>query len=1040
MSVFKEDVMNKVIKKLFAAFAAIAVALPAAVMPQVRAMSNPYSTPSWNPGSTPHPRVMLTSADIPRIQENLDDYMQSGPAAYYFRYVLNNSSLRTGSVSLSSSVSSSTGTNSNYRIEGEIEIFALFYALYANDPTYGEEAETCAEVAITRMQEYLNAFKYNKSYGLAYRSIGCVVLHASEVFDWCYNYSGFTQAKKDTMISSIETLAKKLDVWNSSANSPTNEGAITSHGSENQILRDLLAFGIATAGHTTASGNSRNDIYNAVMGRIQAEYIEPRNDIYRSSTIHQGSEYGWYRFYYDLYAEKLYETAATQSSRPPKTLFDTDLMKEVCYGMIYSRRADGRYFTEGDNKHSDYYYYNNFNRQTPKLAGDLFGDEYFKGEYRRTTGSEGTAWNMSSNVFGYNQSFCDDRSFNAVLWLIMNDPSVPFTTDRRGLPKSRYFGSPIGKIYATTNRVYQQARDDVFNIDSVSCEMKIGERYSSNHDHLDAGTFQLFYNGLLTGDYGAEGDYGSDFDINYYKRTVAHNAITINDNNVGFTFGTGGMLYNDGGQIGGPELNIISRWQNNAPYKRASVVNHAIAEDNSYSYIKGDITPAYGSKAAEVARSMAFLPVSTSRAVMVVYDKVKSSGDYAKRFLLHLASEPDVTNNKIVSDNTNTTEYTNGSVTYSGRLTVNTLLPADAAISKRTAGYVSASGKTFSPDKPDSKYEPEWGYVEIAPKSTTDNTAYFLNVLTVSEAGVEMTDAELINTQSDIFVGAKTGLDQVVMFANTGVGSLPATKTGGSFTIDSGKDLTLFVFGLAEGEWAVKRNGVIIAAESVTAEGGALSVEGIDAGTYTIARDSSAQPVVASYESGNVFDGVWQDSSGNGLDITFTPGDDMGSTMDGGLFVEGSNGGLKMPEELTDTVNGDKFSLEFEVSELNITNNNRCASLFGNVREGFSVYKIIGADRIYIKLPGSNTILTRPHMSVDEVIGHHNVITVDKSDEQRLKWYIDGECVTSYPFTLNDPIPALTLMPEPGNSAVYKMIRIYDVALTDANAKQISSE
>ena len=1033
--------MNKVIVKLLTAFVTISVAIPAAAVPQVKAMSNPYSTPSWNPGSTPHPRVMLTSADIPRIQENLDDYTQNGQAAYYFRYVLNNSSLRTDGVSLSSSVNSSTGTNSNFRLEGEIEIFALFYALYADDPTYGAEAETCAEVAVTRMQEYLNAFKYNKSYGLAYRSIGCAVLHASEVFDWCYNYSGFSQTEKDTMISSIEALAKQLDVWNSSANSPTNEGAITGHGSENQILRDMLAFGIATAGHTTANGNSRNDIYNAVMGRIQAEYIEPRNDIYRSDTIHQGSEYGWFRFYYDLYAEKLYETAASQSSKPPKTLFDTELMKDVCYGMIYSRRADGRFFVEGDNKHTDYYYYNNFNRQTPKLAGDLFGDEYFKGEYRRTTGSEGTAWIMSSNVFGYNQAFCDDRSFNAVLWLIMNDPSVPFKTDRRELPKSRYFGSPIGKIYATTNRIYQQARDDVFNIDSVSCEMKIGERYSSNHDHLDAGTFQLFYNGLLTGDYGAEGDYGSDYDINYYKRSVAHNAILINDNNVGFSFGTGGMLYNDGGQVGGPELNIISRWQNRVPYNRASVINHAIAEDDSYSYIKGDITPAYGSKAAEVARSMAFLPVSTSRAVMVVYDKVKSSGDYPKRFLLHLASEPTVTNNnKIVSDNTNTTEYINGSVTYSGRLTVNTLLPSNADIFKRTAGYVGASGKTFSPDKPDSKYEPEWGYVEIAPKSVSDNTAYFLNVLTVSEAGVDITDAELINTQSDIFVGTRTDLDQVVMFANTGVSSLPATRSGGSFTIESGKNMSLFVFGLAEGDWSVKRNGVVIATESVTAEGGALSVKGIDAGTYTVARDTSQQPLAASYESGNAQSGMWQDSSGNGLDLTFTPDNSIRSTPQGALFVEGSNGGMNMPKELTDTINGDQFTLEFEVSELSITNDRRCASLFGNVREGFSVYRIIGEDSIYIKLPGSDTILTRPHMPADEVIGHHNVITVDKSGAKMLKWYIDGKCAARYSFPYNEPIPSLTLMPEPGNSAVYKMIRIYDAALAEADAIRISGE
>ena len=65
-------------------------------------------------------------------------------------------------------------------------------------------------------------------------------------------------------------------------------------------------------------------------------------------------------------------------------------------------------------------------------------------------------------------------------------------------------------------------------------EMKIGERYSGNHDHLDAGTFQLYFRGLMTGEYGAQDSYNSEFDQNYYKRTVAHNALTIYDSSESF--------------------------------------------------------------------------------------------------------------------------------------------------------------------------------------------------------------------------------------------------------------------------------------------------------------------------------------------------------------------------------------------------------------------------------------------------------------------------------------------------------------------------
>ena len=1036
----------------------LSMAVLAAILPsQVLAMSNPYSTPSWNPGSTPHPRVMFTTSDIPTIKANLSA-SQNAQAYYYFLYTINNSSLISSSVSLSSSINSDFGTNADFTMEGEIEMFALFYALYANDENseYRTLAESCANIAITRMQEYLNQYRYSTSNGMCYRNLGCTIFHASEVFDWCYNYTGFTQSKKDTMISSIETLAKKLDIWNSSANAPSSEGSITGHGSENQLLRDLLAFGIATAGHTTSGGSNRKDIYNAVMGRIQAEYIEPRNDIYRSHTIHQGSEYGWYRFYFDLYAEKLYETAASQSKTPPKTLFDTDLMKEVLYGMIYSRRADGRFFVEGDNKHTDYYYYNNFNRQTPKFAGDLFGNEYFKGEYRRTTGSEGTADDLSSNVFKANSSFKDNRSFNAVQWLIMNDPSVPFTTDRKSLPKSRYFGSPIGKIYATTNWTYSSAKNTTFTSDSVSCEMKIGERYSANHDHLDAGTFQLFYRGLLTGEYGAEGEYGSSYDGNYYKRTVAHNAITINNSNVGFSYdvGTFTTLYNDGGQLGGAETSNVSTWKNNAPYKRATVVNHAIADDNSYSYIKGDITAAYGSKASEVARSMVFLPYSTSRAVMVVYDKVKASGSYAMRFLLHTATEPTITNNcKLVSDNTNTTAYTNGSVTYSGRLTMNTLLPTSATYTKRTAGYVAPSGKTYTVEKTDSKYEPEWGYVEIADNTVSSNTAYFLNVLTVSESGTSVTDATLIGSKTDTFVGAKTGYSQVVMFANKGVDSLPNTQQG-TFTVDSGEDLDFFIFGLGEGGWTVLKDGVSIGTFAVTKEEGALSFTN-DAGVYTVKPYEHSDlntNVVAWYDSrksDTVGGSTWEDISGNvDWDIPILAGHTSWNGSGDSCVLRISGNGTNvtsLPDEIVDTINSGQFTLEFAVKNISAAKD-ELLSIFGNPRQSFAVYKIGNANKVYLKTPGTKTFMTRPYWQLwanefasgkGGVNNRHCIITVDTTandGDGEMIWYLDGQEVTSSTYNAQNTASVINLATEAGTSIDYIQIKVIDRPITSGEA------
>lgn len=50
---------------------------------------------------------------------------------------------------------------------------------------------------------------------------------------------------------------------------PVKQGAVVTHGSEAQILRDLNAFAIAVY-------DERPDIYNVVVGRFMQEYVPAR--------------------------------------------------------------------------------------------------------------------------------------------------------------------------------------------------------------------------------------------------------------------------------------------------------------------------------------------------------------------------------------------------------------------------------------------------------------------------------------------------------------------------------------------------------------------------------------------------------------------------------------------------------------------------------------------------------------------------------------------------------------------------------------------
>lgn len=67
----------------------------------------------------------------------------------------------------------------------------------------------------------------------------------------------------------------------------------------------------------------------------------------------------------------------------------------------------------------------------------------------------------------------------------------------------------------------------------------------NNHQHLDNNSFTIFKNGPLFIDSGTYDWFGSEHFNNYYRRSIAHNLITIHDNNEIIT----DSYSNDGGQI-----------------------------------------------------------------------------------------------------------------------------------------------------------------------------------------------------------------------------------------------------------------------------------------------------------------------------------------------------------------------------------------------------------------------------------------------------------------------------------------------------------
>ncbi|MCL1817223.1 MAG: heparinase II/III family protein, partial [Clostridiales bacterium] len=555
-------------------------------------------------------------------------------------------------------------------------------------------------------------------------------------------------------------------------------GAITGHGSEAQILRDLLSFGVATY-------DEYPDIYNYVGGRLFAQYIEPRGFWYNSHTHHQGSAYGNYRFYWDMWAAFIIRAMSGVDIYNNEARF-------VPYEWIYTRRPDGQLFRAGD----DYIerQQNGFWQLSPAhfMAGNYYGDEYLKHEALRI--------NPNFASFGYTNS-----SLTPVYILLFNDPDLSIK-NYDSLPNSKYFPAPAGYMVARTGWTEGAASLDVL------ATMKITEQWASNHHHLEAGSFQLYYRGILASDSGCYDSYGTSHDYNYNKRSIAHNTLSIFDPDESFS-----NRANDGGQrlpANASEPGTMAIWMQNDNYRTGKVLGQEFGPDKhypEYTYIKGDITKAYSNKVSEVLRSMVFFPLNDPYhpAALIVMDKVTSSNaSFKKSFLLHMQQEPNIVGSK--------TTILNTIGSNNGKMVNETLLPKNALIEA-----IGGSGRQFMVNGVNYPYngeermsmEPGWGRVEISPQQSS-LTDYFLNVMTVSAANETAPDLASTLLEGESWVGAMVA-DHVAIFAlDTERIDQPIT-----FTIPGNGVYKVFIAGISEGTWVVSQTAEEITA---TAEGGAI--------------------------------------------------------------------------------------------------------------------------------------------------------------------------------------------------------------------------
>lgn len=651
---------------------------------------------------------------------------------------------------------------------------------------------TQARRAIVSMLDSLKRTSFGTRQDLS-RASGVMLMTGAMVYDWCYDQ--MTDAEKQAYIKEFIRIACTMECHYP----PKNTEPIAGHSSEWMILRDMLSAGIAIY-------DEYPDMYNYVVTMMFRDYIPARNFIYSGHNYHQGTGYVSVRFVNDLISLFILDKMGAGAVYDPAQQF-------VLYDFIYRRRPDGQVLPAGD--------VNPGNRKTPNsyampamFAASYYNDGYIANEYFRRPSVEPHLLMME------------------LLWRDFDlEPKSP-----DDLPLTRYSGTPFGWMIARTG----------WKEDCVIAEMKVNENFVGNHQHLDAGSFQIYYKGPLAIDSGAyqgsSGGYNSPHCKNYFKRTVAHNSLLIYDPQEKFAcwnYGGGDkteFAANDGGQrMPGDRWDTCRSFESllSDDYTVGKVLAHGFGPDldvPEYSYLKGDITSAYSDKVKDVRRSFVFLNLkdSTVPASLVIYDHVVSSDPGFRKFwLLHSIEEPSVDGTEFTVARTMDGD--------SGMLKNTVLLPEKDNVSITAVG---GPGKEFwvfgtnysnaATSRPDPANERGEWRVEVVPVNPSAEDC-FLNVIQVADNSCRSFN-DVRRIDGDKVAGAMIS-DRVVIFGRDGQA---LDKRVGFEIPDSEKEFRILVTDLVPGVWKVIKDGkVLIPAAEVRADDGTLYFSG-QSGHYTL--------------------------------------------------------------------------------------------------------------------------------------------------------------------------------------------------------------
>ncbi len=540
-------------------------------------LKNIYPDPVITPPDT-HPRLMLQKKDFERIRKSIKE--NSCGASRMFNELC----------SLEIKGAGATPDFGTYHMKEYMSVEAkALNALLCDDEKAGRKV-------ISELFLLLHNVHYNDTIMLA-RYSGHLIFIASQVYDWCYKW--LNREEKLDIISCCEKLACE---YFEMGYPPVKQAVISGHGTEAQLLRDLLSFSIAVY-------DERPDIYNICAGRLFSEYLPAFEKVFAGEFHPQGPSYGSYRHTNTMWFGLLILSMCGKRVLP-------EVLETLPDSFIYLTRSDGEMLRLGDDCNEGKSRYSQKNPFAVPLflsAAYTGNSVYFNEAMRQLVGAYLMPHNHGLDY--YKEGSYGEGLLSPTVFLVWKGLSE--LKDSNKLPLAKHFGFPVGCT--------------VYNDGERLILMKIGELWGANHDHLDTGCFQIYDGEILASDSGVYDSYHTPHRMNYYIHTVAHNCILVGGKGTRHPFEL-------------EEAQNIDDWF--LHFKMAKVTYHK--EDDGKYEIEGDLSEAYSDTCQKVTRRMCWEPDKGERGIFTVNDTVIPKKKDSVTFLLHCQREPQIDGNIVI--------------------------------------------------------------------------------------------------------------------------------------------------------------------------------------------------------------------------------------------------------------------------------------------------------------------------------------------------------------------------------------------------------